>query len=75
MNRRVQIVGDELIQAKLEAKYYNLGQRWGKVALTLGVYPAYLADIRSGRRLPGPALLKALGMEKHVTIEYVEVAR
>ncbi len=69
------IVHDELLIAKLEERQRTLGGKWGKVAITLGFYPAYLADIRSGRRLPGKRLLAILGLEKRVTIEYVEAVR
>ena len=38
---------------------------------SIGVSAAYLSDILCGNRYPGPSVLKALGIEKVTTTEYV----
>jgi hypothetical protein len=68
-------VDDSLVHAKLDEKYYVLGEKWGTVAKTLGFYPSYLSDVRSGRRAPGPKLLKLLHLERKVIVQYVELER
>lgn len=44
------------------------GRQWG-------VSAAYLSDILSGRRTPGPTILKILGLKRHryVKIEYTAI--
>ena len=43
-------------------------------AEALGVSAGYLSDIYCGNRAPGPAILRILGIEKTVTIEYEKKA-
>ena len=37
------------------------------LAKTMGVTPSYLSDVLQGRRAPGPAILKYLGLERSYT--------
>lgn len=42
------------------------------LARTWGVSPSYLTDLRLGRRLPGPSILKHFGLKRVVVTRYVE---
>ena len=47
------------------------------LAASWGISPAYLSDVRTGRRAPGDSILKHLGLKRVVTVEYLpsEAAR
>jgi hypothetical protein len=55
----------DLVRAEVEkaGSYRALGAKWG-------VTPSYLCDLLQGRRAPGPKLLRPLGLERVVTVEY-----
>jgi hypothetical protein len=40
-----------------------------------GMSTAYVLDALAGRRSPGPAILRALGLEKETRVDYREAAR
>lgn len=54
------------IQTAIEcsASQRDLAKAWG-------VSPSYLTDLRLGRRLPGPSILKHFGMKRVVEVKYV----
>ena len=45
------------------------GSAWAKMH---GVSAQYVTDVRQGRREPGPAIYKALGLERVVSFKRVE---
>lgn len=47
------------------------GQSLSKTAEDLGVTPSYLSMVLSGKRVPGPTLLAALGLRREVKTQYV----
>lgn len=51
---------------KLRGKLKPYGQQ-KEAASALGVSPQYLSDVLSGKRDPGPAILKALGLRRAIT--------
>ena len=51
---------------KLDTLYQKLGTD-DAVARHLKVDPSYITNIRKGRRVPGPAILRELDMEKVIT--------
>jgi hypothetical protein len=44
-------------------------------ALSVGLSPQYVADVRLGRRAPGPRLLAALGLQRVLSYASVDGAR
>lgn len=44
----------------------NLAKRWS-------VSPAYVSDVMLGRRNPGPAILKPLGLKRRIRRDYFSV--
>lgn len=56
-------MNNEEIKAKLAELVQLLGSQRA-AAGQLGVSQAYLSDVLAGRRAPGPAILKALGLER-----------
>jgi len=46
-------------------------ESWAKVAVSLGVYPSVISAILSGKRQPGPKLLRRLGLRRVVSYEKV----
>ncbi len=36
---------------------------------------AYISDLIRGRRVPGPAILDPLGLERRVTVDYVKIQK
>lgn len=60
--------------ARLEEAIRHAGSAlaWAAAA---GISPAYVSDVRKGRREPGPAVLAALRLEKHVSYAPVPEVR
>ena len=56
------------VVAKLKSKQGKRSLR--EYAKALGVTVAYLSDIYRGRRDPGPAVLKCLGLKKRTVTTY-----
>jgi hypothetical protein len=50
------------VRALLRARINGSQASWAKAN---GVSPAYVSDVLSGRREPGDAILKALGLVRH----------
>lgn len=63
-------MNEEQFRKWLESKIKKAGSLRG-LARELNVSPAYLSDVRTGRRFPGPKLLDPLGLRRceRVTIE------
>jgi hypothetical protein len=47
-------------------------RRWGDVAYDLQISPGQLSSILSGRKQPGPAVLRRLGLKKVVDYRKVK---
>lgn len=69
-------IEDAALMAVLREKYEKLQispaeeeKTWARVAFSLGIYPSHLSAIRAGRRLPGPKLLRRLGLRRIVSYE------
>lgn len=41
-----------------------------KLAESWGISPAYLSDVRTGRRAPGDSILRHLGLKRVVVVTY-----
>lgn len=61
------------VRALLARKCREAGSQraWAKA---IGVTPPYVHDVLLGRREPGPAILRALGLERVVTVTYRRAA-
>jgi hypothetical protein len=75
-NRR--FIDDVLVEA-LNRRHRELGgldekghSKWNLVARSLGVYPSYIAGLRKGTRVPGPAILEKLGLRRVISYERVK---
>ena len=56
----------------LELKKRVAGSTQVAVAAELGVSTQYVCDVLRGTRQPGPKILTALGLERHVTYRRVQ---
>jgi len=61
---------DDLIKV-LEQRAKRAGSR-SALAREMGVSPAYVGDVLLGKRDPGPAILKVLGLRRQVQITYIK---
>lgn len=60
--RRVQVLTEKEVVEMLQKKQSKMTQK--DFAKVVGISPAYLNDIYNLRRLPGPPVLRFLGLER-----------
>jgi hypothetical protein len=59
---------DELLHY-IQLEIVKIGSAQNAAALW-GISPAFLSDVRAKKRMPGPRLLRSLGMEKEVRYRF-----
>ena len=57
-----------MILNKLRREADTLGS-FAKLAQRIGISAAYMSDVMSGKRNPGPKILQYLGLEKRASYE------
>lgn len=62
----------ELRYANLCANRDNPNKTWTEVARNLGIWASQLSAIRSGAKLPGPTLLRKLGLRRVISYEEIK---